>query len=66
MYYFAIQYYGECYAAPEGTQYDRHGVANNCWSGVGGSYSNYVYSFKNVSGKTIGYLQHRVDIFYLD
>jgi len=43
MYYFAIQYYGECYGAPEGTKYDRHGKADNCWSGVGGSYSNFVY-----------------------
>ncbi|XP_078377492.1 uncharacterized protein LOC144660677 isoform X5 [Oculina patagonica] len=42
-YYFSIQYYGECWGAPEGTAYDRHGKATNCWSGVGGSYSNFVY-----------------------
>ena len=43
MYYFAIQYFGECWGAPDGTKYDKHGEANNCWSGVGGSFSNYVY-----------------------
>ena len=42
-YYFAVQYYGECYGAPKGTAYDRHGKASNCWSGVGGANSNYVY-----------------------
>ncbi|CAH3141405.1 unnamed protein product [Porites lobata] len=43
MYYFAIQYYGECWGAKAGTKYDKHGPANNCWSGVGGPFSNYVY-----------------------
>ena len=43
MYYFAIQYYGECWGAKTGTKYDKHGPANNCWSGVGGPFSNYVY-----------------------
>ena len=43
LYYFAIQYYGECWGAPVGAQYHKHGPANNCWSGVGGPFSNYVY-----------------------
>ena len=43
--YFAIQYYGECWAAKPGTvpDYDWYGPAYNCWNGVGSSWSNYVY-----------------------
>ncbi|XP_022795937.1 neurogenic locus notch homolog protein 1-like isoform X3 [Stylophora pistillata] len=44
VYYFAIQYYGECFGAPPGTKYDKFGEASNCWSGVGGANSNYVYT----------------------
>ena len=44
LYYFAIQYYGECFGAPEGTKYDKFGRASNCWSGVGGANSNFVYT----------------------
>ena len=43
--YFAIQYYGECYAAEPGTvpNYDKYGPQDNCWNGAGASWSNYVY-----------------------
>lgn len=43
--YFAIQYYGECWSAKPGKapEYSKYGTANNCWSGVGGQWSNYVY-----------------------
>ena len=43
--YFAVQYYGECWAVKPGIvpDYDKYGPADNCWSGVGGSWSNYVY-----------------------
>ena len=43
--YFGIQFYGECWAAKPGTapDYDKYGTASNCWNGVGGSWSNYVY-----------------------
>jgi len=43
MYFFAIQYYGECWGGPASAQYRKHGEANNCWSGVGGPFSNFVY-----------------------
>ncbi|XP_068733417.1 uncharacterized protein [Montipora capricornis] len=42
-YYFAIQYYGECWGASADTQYNKHGPSDNCWSGVGGPYTNFVY-----------------------
>ena len=42
-YFFAIQYYGECWGASVDTAYDRHGPSENCWSGVGGAYTNFVY-----------------------
>ncbi|XP_028401265.1 A disintegrin and metalloproteinase with thrombospondin motifs 6-like isoform X2 [Dendronephthya gigantea] len=43
--YFAVQYYGECWAVKPGIvpNYDKYGPAGNCWSGVGGPWSNYVY-----------------------
>ena len=42
-YYFAIQFYGECYGAPKGTAYDRHGKSDNCVSDVGQVLTNFVY-----------------------
>ena len=43
--YFGIQYYGECWGTMPGKvpDYDKYGPAFNCWSGVGSSWSNYVY-----------------------
>ncbi|XP_068670551.1 neurogenic locus notch homolog protein 2-like [Montipora foliosa] len=45
MYYFAIQYYGECYGGPNGTKYDKYGPSKNCLSspGVGEKSTNFVY-----------------------
>ncbi|XP_068716558.1 fibropellin-1-like isoform X4 [Montipora foliosa] len=42
-YYFAIQFYGECWGASADTQYNKHGPSDNCWSGVGRYYTNFVY-----------------------
>ena len=43
--YFAVQYYGECWAADPGTvpHYDKYGASSNCWNGVGGAWTNHVY-----------------------
>lgn len=43
--YFAIQYYGECWVSQKGTvpQYDKYGASTNCWAGLGGAWTNYVY-----------------------
>lgn len=45
MYYFAIQYYGECYGGPNNTKYDKYGPSKDCWSspGVGEKSTNFVY-----------------------
>lgn len=44
--YFGIQYYGECRSGPlVNLTYDKYGPAGDhkCWSGVGGSFTNFVY-----------------------
>ncbi|XP_067023184.1 fibrillin-1-like isoform X3 [Acropora muricata] len=43
--YFALQYYGECWGGTDNALYKKHGKApdNKCWSGVGGSLTNFVY-----------------------
>jgi len=41
---FAIQFYGECWSGPNiATDYDKLGVADTCWAGVGGPLSYYMY-----------------------
>lgn len=43
---FAIQYYGECWSGNEGEKtYSEYGWSRNCWQGVGGSNTNFVYEF---------------------
>jgi len=43
--YFALQYYGECWGGTDNALYKKHGKApdGKCWSGVGGSLTNFVY-----------------------
>ena len=41
--YFAVQFYGECWASNDAEGYKRHGISTGCWSGVGKRFSNYVY-----------------------
>lgn len=49
---FAIQYYGECWSGNEGEKtYSEYGWSRNCWQGVGGSHTNFVYEF--VDGKKV-------------
>ncbi|XP_068756702.1 uncharacterized protein [Montipora capricornis] len=47
MYYFAIQFYGECYVGPKDTEYDKYGAYDNCWFnqglGFGKENANFVY-----------------------
>ena len=45
--YFAIQFYGECWAGDESVSktYFIDGTSKNCYEGTGGSYTNYVYHF---------------------
>jgi hypothetical protein len=43
---FGVQFYGECWSGDKAdSTYGEYGSSRNCWKGVGGSYSNYVYSF---------------------
>ncbi|EDO39416.1 predicted protein [Nematostella vectensis] len=47
--YFAIQYYGECWSGTgENKSFSRYGPSNNCWSGVGGEWTNAVYRLQNM------------------
>ncbi|XP_028414604.1 MAM and LDL-receptor class A domain-containing protein 2-like, partial [Dendronephthya gigantea] len=43
--YFAVQFYGECWGARSLIEYDKYGASNDCWSGVGKDFTNYVYKF---------------------
>ena len=45
--YFAIQFYGECWAGDESVSkaYFVDGTSNNCYMGTGGSLVNFVYQF---------------------
>ncbi|XP_028412231.1 MAM and LDL-receptor class A domain-containing protein 1-like [Dendronephthya gigantea] len=43
--YFAVQFYGECWGARSMIEYDKYGASNDCWSGVGKDFTNYVYKF---------------------
>jgi len=40
--YFAIQYYGECWASNQ-PNYDQYGSSSHCWKGVGRDNTNFVY-----------------------
>lgn len=44
--YFAVQFYGECWVADDGTTYQKHGPSISCWSGVGKGHTNYVYKIE--------------------
>lgn len=47
--YFAIQNFGECRWGASGLSlYNQHGRSTYCYSGVGGTYSYYVYSFEKI------------------
>lgn len=43
---FGVQYYGECWSGNEGDKtYSEYGSSPNCWKGVGGRRTNFVYEF---------------------
>lgn len=43
---FAIQFYGECWTGVDAEKsYSEYGASPNCWKGVGGSQTNFVYEF---------------------
>ena len=44
--YFAVQFYGECWVADDGTTYQKHGPSISCWNGVGKGHTNYVYKIE--------------------
>ena len=48
--YFAIQYYGECWAGNDET-YFLSGSSQECWMGTGKEHNNYVYSYKGPESK---------------
>ena len=48
--YFAIQYYGECWASND-EKYFLSGSSTNCYMGTGGDLTNYVYTFTNPESK---------------
>ena len=43
--HFAVQFYGECWGSKDYSDYDRYGASDNCWSGVGKDFTNFVYKF---------------------
>lgn len=44
---FGVQFYGECYSSKNAqNNYDKHGKSNNCVSGVGKDWANFVYRIK--------------------
>ena len=51
--FFALQFYGECWLGKSDTQdkYFLDGKADNCWKGVGGPKSNYVYHIGTPLGR---------------
>ena len=43
---FAIQFYGECWSGSDAEKtYAEYGSSQNCWKGVGGTRTNFVYEF---------------------
>ena len=51
--FFAIQFYGECWAGDESVaqKYFLSGTSTNCYKGTGGSGVNFVYKIGPGSGK---------------
>ena len=51
--FFAVQFYGECFAAEEtaAKTYYLEGTSKNCYQGTGGASVNYVYHFGSEKGK---------------
>lgn len=50
---FAIQFYGECWTGVDAEKsYSEYGASPNCWKGVGGSQTNFVYEFINDDDKS--------------
>ena len=46
---FAVRYGGECWSSKDVIEtYNKYGLANDCWDGIGGDYSNAVYQ---ITGK---------------
>ena len=45
MTYFAVQFYGECWASND-EKFRDYGQATNCYEGVGAKWSNYVYKIR--------------------
>ena len=43
MKYFAVQFFGECWASNSPISYQKYGKTATCWSGVGFQNTNYVY-----------------------
>lgn len=43
---FALQFYGECWTGVNAEKsYSEYGASPNCWNGVGGTQTNFVYEF---------------------
>lgn len=60
--FFALQFYGECWAGGESASktYFLSGTSKNCYSGTGGSRTNFVYHFGALEG-----MPNFVDSFYV-
>ncbi|CAB3997630.1 astacin-like metalloendopeptidase, partial [Paramuricea clavata] len=43
--YFAVQFYGECWGSRDFIAYDKYGASDDCVSGVGKDFTNFVYKF---------------------
>ena len=49
---FSLQYFGECWSGAEAERtYAEYGSSKNCYKGVGGKKTNYVYTFVWGSGR---------------
>ena len=45
---FAIQFWGECWSGTDAEKtYSEYGSSQNCWKGVGGTRTNFVYEFND-------------------
>ncbi|KAK3698527.1 hypothetical protein QZH41_014451, partial [Actinostola sp. cb2023] len=47
--YFGVRFYGECYSGPDNEVEDKLSnlrFSSDCWNGVGGSWSHYIYIFE--------------------
>ena len=45
---FGVQFYGECYSDDNPWHDFTHGYSNNCISGVGKHWTNFIYRFKGM------------------